>query len=336
MADATRARRRSPRARRWPHALLVDGPRGIGKRALALQLRARAAVRIAARRTAARAARARAAAMSPPASIPICASSSRSTVDDDGDVEAASTAITIDRIRALIDWAQLTSHRGVAKVAVIAPAERMNAAAANALLKTLEEPPPGTYLHPRVRISPGALPRDAAQPLPAARGAAADARRGARVACRAGRRRRPSCCSRRPAARRWPRSRCADAAWQAERARVARGARQRRERCRRRRSRRASTPAAQGRAARAARARDRLARSRWTRRSRARRAPAARRARNPGFRRGARARSRRRWRRSPLFRYHRSLLRQRALVAHPLQPRLVAEALLIDYRSSVR
>ena len=33
-----------------------------------------------------------------------------------------------------------------------------------------------------------------------------------------------------------------------------------------------------------------------------------------------------------LFRYHRSLLRQRALVAHPLAPRLVAEALLIDYR----
>jgi hypothetical protein len=35
----------------------------------------------------------------------------------------------------------------------------------------------------------------------------------------------------------------------------------------------------------------------------------------------------------PLFRYHRSLLQQRALLAHPLQPRLVAEALLIDYRA---
>ena len=34
-----------------------------------------------------------------------------------------------------------------------------------------------------------------------------------------------------------------------------------------------------------------------------------------------------------LFRYHRSLLQQRALLAHPLQPRLVAEALLIDYRA---
>jgi hypothetical protein len=37
------------------------------------------------------------------------------------------------------------------------------------------------------------------------------------------------------------------------------------------------------------------------------------------------------WRRTPLFRYHRSLLRQRALVAHPLVPRLVAESLLIEY-----
>ena len=34
-----------------------------------------------------------------------------------------------------------------------------------------------------------------------------------------------------------------------------------------------------------------------------------------------------------LFRYHRALLDQRALLAHPLQPRLVAEALLIDYRA---
>ena len=34
----------------------------------------------------------------------------------------------------------------------------------------------------------------------------------------------------------------------------------------------------------------------------------------------------------PLFRYHRSLLDQRTLVSHPLQPRLVAEALLTHYR----
>ena len=37
-----------------------------------------------------------------------------------------------------------------------------------------------------------------------------------------------------------------------------------------------------------------------------------------------------------LFRYHRSLLRQRALMTHPLTPRLVAEALLLDYKALFR
>jgi hypothetical protein len=32
-----------------------------------------------------------------------------------------------------------------------------------------------------------------------------------------------------------------------------------------------------------------------------------------------------------LFRYHRQVLEQRTLLGHPLQPRLVAEALLADY-----
>ena len=35
----------------------------------------------------------------------------------------------------------------------------------------------------------------------------------------------------------------------------------------------------------------------------------------------------------PLFRYHRSLLQERAQIAHPLQPRLVAEALLFEYQT---
>jgi DNA polymerase-3 subunit delta' len=36
---------------------------------------------------------------------------------------------------------------------------------------------------------------------------------------------------------------------------------------------------------------------------------------------------------SALFHYHRSLLRQRRWLNHPLQPRLVVEALLIEYRT---
>ncbi len=49
--------------------------------------------------------------------------------------------IKVDAVRAAIDWAQRTSARGRAKVLVIHPAEAMNETAANALLKTLEEPP---------------------------------------------------------------------------------------------------------------------------------------------------------------------------------------------------
>jgi len=77
---------------------------------------------------------------------------------EDGTLAQAET-IGIDRVRALTEFAQLTSHRQRAKVAVISPAEPecMNAAAANALLKTLEEPPPGTYLI-LVSDQPGRVP----------------------------------------------------------------------------------------------------------------------------------------------------------------------------------
>jgi DNA polymerase III subunit delta' len=52
-----------------------------------------------------------------------------------------SREIRIDALRKAIDWSQRTSARGRAKVLVIHPAEAMNHVTANALLKTLEEPP---------------------------------------------------------------------------------------------------------------------------------------------------------------------------------------------------
>lgn len=52
-----------------------------------------------------------------------------------------SKEIKVDAVRAAVEFAQTTSARGRAKVLVIHPAERMNGVAANALLKTLEEPP---------------------------------------------------------------------------------------------------------------------------------------------------------------------------------------------------
>lgn len=52
-----------------------------------------------------------------------------------------SKEIKIDQIRELASSLSLTSHGGGRKVAVISPADRLNRNAANALLKTLEEPP---------------------------------------------------------------------------------------------------------------------------------------------------------------------------------------------------
>ncbi len=49
--------------------------------------------------------------------------------------------IKVEAVRQAVVFAQTTSARGRAKVLVVHPAERMNAVAANALLKTLEEPP---------------------------------------------------------------------------------------------------------------------------------------------------------------------------------------------------
>lgn len=57
---------------------------------------------------------------------------------------APSRQIKIDQVRELQDFLAIGTHRGGARVILVRPAEAMNAATANALLKSLEEPPPGT------------------------------------------------------------------------------------------------------------------------------------------------------------------------------------------------
>jgi DNA polymerase-3 subunit delta' len=54
-----------------------------------------------------------------------------------------SIQINIDQTRGLADFLHLSSHRGASRVAIIHPAEDMNTATANSLLKSLEEPPAG-------------------------------------------------------------------------------------------------------------------------------------------------------------------------------------------------
>jgi DNA polymerase-3 subunit delta' len=54
-----------------------------------------------------------------------------------------SQEIKVDQVRALADFLNVGSHRAGRRVALVHPAEEMNASAANALLKGLEEPPGG-------------------------------------------------------------------------------------------------------------------------------------------------------------------------------------------------
>jgi DNA polymerase-3 subunit delta' len=66
-------------------------------------------------------------------------------------------SISVDQVRETIEALGLKAYHGGAKVLLIEPAEAMTVAAANALLKSLEEPQPGTYVL-LVSHQPGRLP----------------------------------------------------------------------------------------------------------------------------------------------------------------------------------
>lgn len=142
---------------RLPHALLLHGPRGVGKRAFAAALAQWLLCEAPGRDGACGHCRA-------------CAWFAQGTHPDHRLVEPVSEAtaegeaarkggkhITINEIRELGDFIGLVSHQGGWRVVVIQPAESLNAAAANALLKTLEEPPADVMLI-LVAHQPGRLP----------------------------------------------------------------------------------------------------------------------------------------------------------------------------------
>jgi DNA polymerase-3 subunit delta' len=54
--------------------------------------------------------------------------------------------ISVDAVRELSERLALTAHYGGNKVAIIEPADALNVSGVNALLKTIEEPPAGSYL----------------------------------------------------------------------------------------------------------------------------------------------------------------------------------------------
>jgi len=90
-----------------------------------------------------------------------------------------SLQIKIEQTRGLADFLNLASHRGGRRIAIVHPAEDMNTATANSLLKGLEEPPAGAMfilvshrpasLLPTIRSRCVPVP----VPLPAAEAAAA-------------------------------------------------------------------------------------------------------------------------------------------------------------------
>lgn len=131
-----------------PHALLVRGARGIGKlvfvRALAQTLLCTSRVEEDAYGC---------------GTCPACGwfdagghpdyrqiePAAASTRDGADEGEKKSIIISIDQIRGLGEFISLSSHQGGPKVVVIHPVEMLNLNAANALLKSLEEPPPRTH-----------------------------------------------------------------------------------------------------------------------------------------------------------------------------------------------
>lgn len=168
-------------AARHHHALLVHGPAGIGQFELALQLaQAWLCTAPAAARPCGECADCRlVAAHSHPdlrVLVPDALRESLGWGADEDDAGAAgakgsrakpSKDIRVDAVRAAIAFAQLTASRGRCKVVVLHPAERLNAVAANALLKTLEEPP-GDARFVLATGAPQALPatvRSRCQPL---------------------------------------------------------------------------------------------------------------------------------------------------------------------------
>lgn len=63
---------------------------------------------------------------------------------DEGGKKKPSQQITIDQVRDLDDFLHVGTHRAGLRVVLVNPAEAMNRSTANSLLKSLEEPRPGT------------------------------------------------------------------------------------------------------------------------------------------------------------------------------------------------
>lgn len=116
---------------RLPHALLLTGEKGLGKQAFAQQLAARLLCDAATETACGK--------------CQACHWISQGAHPDMQQIVSEDGTIKVDMIRELMPFLQRYSHAGGKKVILIHPIEQMNQAAANALLKALEEPTDNTH-----------------------------------------------------------------------------------------------------------------------------------------------------------------------------------------------
>tara|TARA_R100001244_G_scaffold4638_1_gene5835 strand:- start:9980 stop:10966 length:987 start_codon:yes stop_codon:yes gene_type:complete len=141
------------------HAYLLHGPAGIGKRSLAERLMARLLCQ-------------RPVGLDACGQCKACHLLAAGTHPDNFvlEPEEADKAIKVDQVRELVNFVVQTAQLGGRKVVLVEPAEAMNPNAANALLKSLEEPSGDTVLllisHQPSRLLPTVKSRCVQQACP--------------------------------------------------------------------------------------------------------------------------------------------------------------------------
>lgn len=117
---------------RLAHAYLFDGPDGVGKRATALGLALALCCELA-----------------PGQGCGHCDTCCRILQGQHPDVSTfvpATQQYLVDQVREVVAMAMARPHEARARVLILDQADRLNASSANCLLKTLEEPLPGSHL----------------------------------------------------------------------------------------------------------------------------------------------------------------------------------------------
>lgn len=145
------------RAGRLPHAVLLAGPRGIGKATLAFRLSLHLLAHPQPTTAPAQIGRAdpdsglfrQVASAAHPSVLHL----TRPPADR---AKGFKSVITVEEIRRVGHFLSMTAHDGGYKVVIVDPVDDMNASAANALLKNLEEPPART-LFLLISHAPGSL-----------------------------------------------------------------------------------------------------------------------------------------------------------------------------------